>query len=268
MHQYNNVYEATIDYNKLRHLAPNFHVKVSLSITRYIGTWPPILEPQRHFYLVYSAISFIFLLGIYLTVQIVNLIIIWGDVDRMVASAFLLMTNSVHAYKIFVILKHQKRIQALLDMVNGKMFTRDNNKYERLLTWYAWQGIKHHIFYQSFGTVAVFCWGFTPIADVIAGNGRRLPMDAWYPYDTEKTPAFELTCAHQAIAVIIACFHNVGMDTLVTGLLNVACCQLEIVKRNIQALDYVNSQDNINYQDEQLMCELKKCIQHSQQISK
>lgn len=85
--------------------------------------------------------------------------------------------------------------------------------------------------------MAVFCWGFTPVADLVAGRSRQLPMEGWYPYNTTMTPAFEITAAHQGIAIIIACFHNVAMDTLMTGLITVACSQLAILERNITSID-------------------------------
>uniref|UniRef100_A0A0C9QZ39 OR1_1 protein n=2 Tax=Fopius arisanus TaxID=64838 RepID=A0A0C9QZ39_9HYME len=163
--------------------------------------------------------------------------------------------------QIFLILGNQKRIQRLLDTMTSDNFSKDFDKFERIFTWYAWQGMYHHMRYQSFGTMAVFCWGFTPIADAISGHARRLPMEAWYPYDTKATPAFQLTCAHQSLAVILGCFHNISMDTLITGLINVACCQLEVVKRNLLELDVKTGSRESG--EVKLREELHRCIQHS-----
>ncbi|XP_023287517.1 odorant receptor Or2-like [Orussus abietinus] len=253
----------------LRPIEVNYHLSVSLKIIQYIGTWLP-KGKHRSMYKFYTICSCITILGIYLFVQIVNLITIWGDIEKMVAGAFLLMTNTVHALKVVVILRCQKRIQLLLDTVNSEMFNRCNDKYKYILNYYTWSGIFHHIAYQSFGTVAVVCWGFTPIANIITGKGRHLPMDGWYPYDTTKTPAFEITCLHQSVAVIIGCFHNVAMDTLVTGLLTVACCQLEILKCNIYSLgkqehsEEFSISEGIKDQDspETVLYTLKRHIQH------
>ncbi|KAK0161299.1 hypothetical protein PV327_009784 [Microctonus hyperodae] len=222
--------------HKLRHLKPNFHIKISLTIKRFIG--------------------------IYLAAQTINLTIIWGDIERMVATAFLLMTNIVHGYKIIVIIRNQLRIKKLLNILTSPLFTRDNKKYERVFTYYAWQGIYHHIIYQSLGSMAVFCWSFIPIANAIVGLERRLPMDAWYPYDANKSPAFEITCAHQAIAVFIGCIHNISMDTLITGLLNAACCQLEVIKCNIKNLD-LSTEESMEINRQRIMKEVIRCIHHT-----
>ncbi|XP_044006052.1 odorant receptor Or1-like [Aphidius gifuensis] len=248
----------TIENNSLKHLKPNLQLNISLKIIKYLGTWPPV-SSWRNIYYIFTLFSFIFILGIYLVVQLINIFVFWGNIEVMVASTFLLMTNSVHAYKICVIIKNQKRIQLLFDTISSELFTKNFDKYERIFTWYAWSGIKHHIAYQSFGTMAVFCWGFVPISNAITGNERQLPMDGWYPYDTKLSPAFELTCGHQAVAVIIACCHNIGMDTLINGFINVACCQLEVIKQNILSID--DGDKNVHQ-------EINQSVQHSVVVMK
>ena len=75
-------------------------------------------------------------------------------------------------------------------------------RHEKIVTWYAWQGIFHHIAYQSFGAFAVICWGCIPIAALLDGKNKRLPLDGWYPYDATKSPAFEITWSHQVNIII------------------------------------------------------------------
>lgn len=89
----------TIEHNSLRHLKPNIQLKISLTMIKFIGTWPPTAS-WKYIYFLFTLFSFIFMLGIYLVVQFINIFVIWGDIERMVASAFLLMTNTVHAYKV------------------------------------------------------------------------------------------------------------------------------------------------------------------------
>ncbi|XP_028046728.1 odorant receptor Or1 [Monomorium pharaonis] len=220
-----------------RTITPNFHLKLSLTIIYFLGTWPPATGKSRLIYLLYTALSFTFVLGILLATEIANVLVHWGDMTKLAAVATLLMTNSTHASKVITLLRCQTRIQTLLDAANSPMFSRYDKKHEDILVRYTWKAIFHHAIYQSFGGIAVFCWGFTPISDLIAGRSRRLPMEGWYPYNTTATPAFEITAAHQGIAIIIACCHNVAMDTLMTGLITVACSQLAILERNITSID-------------------------------
>ncbi|EZA58248.1 ObirOr5-C1 [Ooceraea biroi] len=233
-----------------RDIVPNFHLRVSLSIIRFLGMWLPLSSNYWALFLVYTVCSFIFILGILLAVEIANVFVYWPDLSRIIAGVPILMTNCVHASKTIIVLHRQKRIQALLDTANS--LSRDE-LHQDLLREYTWKGLFHHAVYQSFGAVAVFCWGFTPISDLIAGRSRQLPMEGWYPYNTTTSPAFEITAAHQGIAISIACFHNVAMDTLITGLITVACCQLAILERNILSID-----------NEKIVCVVQNDIQDDQ----
>ncbi|KAI4478998.1 hypothetical protein M0804_011460 [Polistes exclamans] len=270
-----NMNEYDVEKPMLRRIEPNFHLKVSLSIIYYMGTWPP-QGKYRSLYIICTICSFTFMLGIFLLTEIANIILSLNDVGRLVAGATLLMTNCTHAYKIIIILHRQKRIRNLLNIIKNDIFARNDINYGDTVIRYTWQGIFHHIAYQSFGTVAVLCWGFTPIADLIAGRSRRLPMEGWYPYNVTVTPAFEITSLHQAVAIFVACFHNVAMDTLVTGLITVACCQLSILCqtvasiKNYQEEKQINIVKNVNdcFDEQKILYDvpyetLKKCVIHS-----
>ncbi|KAL6255294.1 hypothetical protein P5V15_013634 [Pogonomyrmex californicus] len=256
---------------------PNFHLRVSLTIVYFLGTWPPHTGIYRFLYLLYTICSFTFILGILLAAEIANVFMNWGDMSKLVAVATLLMTNCTHASKVIVLLRRQMRIQALLDTANSSAFSRYDKEQKDLLIRYAWKGIFHHVVYQSFGAIAVFCWGITPITDLVAGRSRRLPMEGWYPYNTTMTPAFEITAGHQGIAIIIACFHNVAMDTLITGLITVACCQLAILERHIISIDNDKKSTCKVQSDEHKLSVvkgkirsyqlLKRCAVHSNMIS-
>ncbi|KAF3054609.1 Odorant receptor 034 [Nylanderia fulva] len=253
-------------------IEPNFHLKVSLSIIYFLGTWPPRASKYRILYLLYTVCSFIFLLGILLTAEIANVFANWGDMSKILAFATILMTNFIHASKVFILLSRQKRIQALLDLANSSAFSRYDKKHQDLLIKYTWKGLFHHATYQSFGAIAVFCWGITPITDLIAGRSRQLPMEGWYPYNVTRTPVFEITAAHQGIAIIIACFHNVALDTLMTGLITVACCQLAILERNIMSIDNeknLQNDNNLSFLAEEKILsylQLKRCAIFTMEI--
>lgn len=158
------------------------------------------------------------------------------------------------------------------------MFNRDNVKYERIVTHYTWQGIFHHIAYQTSGALAVIVWGITPILDFLTGGSKHFPVEGLYPYNETATPAFEITSAYQAVAVIMCCMNHVAIDTLVTGLITIACCQLTILNRNITSLNIETDQESITLKcdanpgefatqvDNESYENLKICIKHSKMI--
>lgn len=177
-----------------------------------------------------------------------------------------------------LILRRHNYIQALIDVTKSDMFSRDNTKHERIVTYYTWQGIFHHIAYQSFGAMAVFSWGITPITDALAGRSKQLPMEGWYPYNVTITPSFEITSCHQTVAVLICCFNNVAIDTLITGLIRIACCQLTLLNRNIISInseswkELIPLKDNVDRKgtsandSNEAYENLKLCIEHNNMI--
>ena len=97
-----------MDKNKfkttLRTLKPNFHLNVSLEIIRYFGSWPPERK-NRFVYFIFSALVFYFVLGHFILEEVANLIVNRGSFTKIVSVTPILMTNIVHAYKVFFYIK-------------------------------------------------------------------------------------------------------------------------------------------------------------------
>lgn len=71
----------------------------------------------------------------------------------------------------------------------------------------------------------------------------------------------------------MCCINNLAIDAFITGLINIACCQFELLKTNIVALgsDYEvesvsqNSQEKVDpdLYDKKTNEELRRCIEHN-----
>ena len=92
-------------------IAPNFHLRLSLTIVYFLGTWPPVTGKFRLPYLLYTICSFIFILGILLSAEIANVLTNWGDMSKLTAVVTLLMTNCTHASKVTAIILKLSRIR-------------------------------------------------------------------------------------------------------------------------------------------------------------
>lgn len=260
--------EESFVSSKLPRIKPNKNLKISLKLLSYIGNWPPDSR-LRNFYYVYSFLCFALVISVYLLVQLAFMVSVWGDLERMIAGSFLLMTNTGNAYKMIVVLVHQKRIKSLVEMVKGEMFSSENERYEKVLSRYTWLGIFHHATYQSLGAVSITCWALGSIVDIVKGGVRRLPVESWYPYDVTVSPNFEITCCQQIVGQMILCFHNIALDTLVTNFLSVACCQLQILKLNVQSIGHDRrTGGRSSTSNERAREQLNACVEHSKAIIK
>lgn len=93
---------SVLKETKLSQIKPNKHLKISLSLIYYMGMWP-VRGKYRYLYASYTVCSFIFLLGIFLVTEIAYVILSWGNMEKIIAGATILMTNVTHAYKVRII---------------------------------------------------------------------------------------------------------------------------------------------------------------------
>ncbi|XP_017789424.1 PREDICTED: odorant receptor 2a-like [Habropoda laboriosa] len=195
------------------------------------------------------------------------------------SGATIFMTNYSYCLKVIVIVLRRKRIKDLINITEGKLFIRNNDKYERIVTYYTWQGIFHHITYQSFGIIAVIFWSCTAVVNLMKRTYQLLLIKAWYPYNVTISPAYEFTILHQVVGVTVNCINNVAIDTFITGFIITACCQLTLLSYNISSIHYEAEKEFVARTDDisadkstsktynQLYEDLKICIEHSRLIS-
>ncbi|XP_048478766.1 odorant receptor Or1 [Plutella xylostella] len=201
----------------------NRSIRISLTALKFAGFWAPDdLDPKlKTFYHIYSAISFMFLLGTYLIIQVVDMCLIWGDLQLMTGTAFVLFTNLAQAAKLVNLVLRRRRLLAML--ADADAVLRGAAGEARRIVERCDRGTsQQQLLYFCLTTVTVAGW---------AGSAEKnqLPLRAWYPYDTSKSPAYELTYCHQVGALFIAAYLNVAKDTLVSTLIAQTRCRLQLL---------------------------------------
>ncbi|CAK9817343.1 Odorant receptor Or2 [Anthophora plagiata] len=269
--------EVPVKHTKLRKIEPNKHLKNCISIFYYTGMWPDQAKHKRLYYL-YGISSFMILLVSSLATELAYLYTNWADYDEIISGATILMTNCTYALKVVVVVLRHERIKDLLNITEKKLFIRNNDKHERIVAYYTWQGIFHHITYQILGIVAIMFFTCAAIMNLIARTYQLLSIKAWYPYNVTISPAYEFTLLHQIVGITVGCINNVAIDSFITGFIITACCQLTLLSCNISSINYTAEKEFVARADDivanktilktyhELYEDLKICIEHSKLI--
>ncbi|CAH2096548.1 unnamed protein product [Euphydryas editha] len=200
----------------------NFSIRLSLTVLRLAGFWSPEGSNHRFLYNCYGFGSFMFLLGTYLIIQIVDLYLIWGNLPLMTGTAFVLFTNMAHAAKVVNVLVRKNSIQKIIDDADNVLKGEKSAEGMEIVRSCDHETKLQQLMFYMLTFITTIGW---------AGSAEKneLPLRAWYPYDTTKSPAYELTYCHQILAILVAAFLNVSKDTLVTTMIAQCRCRLRLV---------------------------------------
>ncbi|XP_051176493.1 odorant receptor Or1-like [Leptopilina boulardi] len=243
---------------------PQFNIKICLKILRATGSWPPENSGFfRYLFYAYSLCIYSFTLGSFIVAEIVNVIFNYNDLGKIASGGPLFLTNLLHSYKCFILFRNHGKLQKLLAIVDSPIFAENNFRYKNIISWYSYQGIVHHIFYQLITVITIVLWACTPIHAILKGEEKKLPLDGWYPYDLSNSLNFIFTWSQQAIAILLCSINNIATDSFIIGLLNVASCQFELLKWNISSFGNCNESQEVNQEDNGINEKLRRCIQHN-----
>ncbi|KAJ3656623.1 hypothetical protein Zmor_015684 [Zophobas morio] len=174
---------------------------------------------------------------------------VYGDIEKMTETSFLLLTNSNQALKIYVFLFNGSRVWTFIENLNKNEFKPQNSVQRNSLS----EEIKiskatSKIFlFMCFVTCCL--WGIFPFLDRQPGEKIRLPLSGWYPFGTDTSPSFELVYAYQIFATWINGMGNITMDTFISGAIMAISVQLKILNNSFEVMTVQN------YQSRNLRCE-------------
>ncbi|RZC39620.1 7tm 6 domain containing protein [Asbolus verrucosus] len=109
--------------------------------------------------------------------------------------------------------------------------------------------------FMAVGTA--FFWSIFPILDD-SYKDYRLPIPAWYPYNTKTPPFYEITYVYQVLGTYFMALTNVCIDTLIASLNMYVGTQIDILCDDLRNLD--------DPDEEGISKKLTACIKHHKGI--
>ncbi|XP_013164261.1 PREDICTED: odorant receptor Or1-like [Papilio xuthus] len=211
----------------------NLSVRVSLTVLRLVGFWAPegLTERGKWWYNAYGFFCFMFLLGTYIIIQVVDLFLIWGNLPLMTETAFVLFTNLAQVVKFVNLAVREKMVRQIINDADQILRKENTEEGKDIVKQCNRETAVLQFFYMGITLVTMIGWAFS-------AEKNKLPLRAWYPYDTRQSPAYELTYLHQVVALCVAANLNVGKDSLVTTLLAQCRCRLRLLALTLRSLSH------------------------------
>ncbi|XP_044270012.1 odorant receptor Or1-like [Tribolium madens] len=178
----------------------------------------------------------VFVMGIFDLTRVMNIFFVYTDLKVLTATIYLTVTDITVLIKTCLFISNVKTLKRLTVIINCDLFQPKTDHQKQLvqsgLT--AWK-----ISYVSFWSL-VFCsllmWTVSPIIQATPGR-KPLPLPAWYPYNTEITPLYEITYVCQVISMWFLATANMNMDSLIAALMMYVGAQCDILCDDLKKLD-------------------------------
>lgn len=149
-----------------------------------------------------------------LTSEVVNIILVSEDIEKMTEASFLTLTHLVEIYKVYAIIKYRDRLKTLLRSINKKEFQPKNMRQCKALENYVQNSkLISKVFLMACVVTCAF-WGVYPYVD---DGDFHLPLPGWFPFDTSSSPWFDVAYVYQVVGSTVNGLVNVSLDTFMSG---------------------------------------------------
>lgn len=196
---------------------------------------------------------------VYTISEVINLYYSRNDLTKLSDGLFLFLTHACQLYKFCYFTSNYRRILNLLNSLNRDIFKPRNQEQYDILKSTMFYSKRLFQVYICMCAGTVLLWGAFPIFDK-SEEVMQLPLAGWYPFETDKTPVFEIIYLYQICAVLINALTNISKDTAISGFMAHICGQLDVLNN---ALLHIKDQAiaNVKVSNDTKVIDMKRAVQ-------
>lgn len=205
----------------------------TFSMIKMAGYWFPRSENTRKtvMYAIYSTAAIWCTLVILIFMQIAYVVSTFGQLDEMISTLFLLLTHIAMSVKVATFILEREEIYKLLDCMEEDLFKPRNSRQLE-------SAMRITRFTNTLAKVLVcmviICCTLCGLSAVLEKTGeKQLPINGWFPFDTEKSPQYEIISLYQVIVMTGCGCANASMDMIAAAFISQICIQVEILSDSI-----------------------------------
>lgn len=164
------------------------------------------------------------------------------DVSRVLGAAFIFSANATHGIKLMNLIAKRDKFVGLTDYFVTELSKQNLKDSAVLQIIIAFEKVSFRDLTLVLSCTCVAVASLAGLGDLMDSTG--LPLVAYYPFEIQYSPVYELVYVHQMVAVLIAAAFNVLLDIFSTNLVIQMCCQFRLLKREIKAIQQISPSDH------------------------
>lgn len=210
----------------------NRAVDYIFAILKYSGHHPfEEKSKPRGVYLFYCVIVY----GIMMICETVQLIIAFGDIDKMADTLFIYITHLGSFYKTYNMYTKSPAICKLIKELGVCHSEQINNRRQKIVK-EATKSFGKLVF--GYYACAFFAW-FLMVLAPLAQGGEALPLVAWYPINQTKSGWYQAIYVQQAFCTFVVCAVTLSVDCVLVFLMQQMGMQLDLLREEFM---YINEE--------------------------
>jgi hypothetical protein len=211
-------------------------IKTNIFFLRVVGLWPTGSQVYTlDLYTGYAILSILTFHIAHVASQAINIFFVFDDFESVMQTIFVLLTEMLGIFKTYNFIRNMGILKQLIVTASKHSFQpKTTNQTVLIVSAFKFWSVMYRVMWV-FCAGALFFWAIFPLTDASVGE-HRLPFLAWYPYNFNTSPLYEITYIYQIASVCLLATSALNVDTLIAALNMFTGVQFDILCDDVRHL--------------------------------
>ncbi|KAJ3663640.1 hypothetical protein Zmor_007881 [Zophobas morio] len=220
------------------------NIKINIILLKLMGLWPKgddIYQPGP--YMLYSRIIVFLCVACHILPQAANIYFVRNDLTSVVGIVYVIMIEMMAAIKVYFIIQKMKTLKDHVIVLKSDWFQPKNSTQTLIIGRnVAFMKLIFKMFFAVCFSGNAFYMIYPLLDDSV--EGKRLPLVAWYPYDVNVWPFYQITYVHQVLSTCYLSMVHLNIDILIAAFNVYAGCQFQMLCDDLR--NFVSLERDVN----------------------
>ena len=219
-------------------------INMNILFLNLMGLWPKNDENYKPgLYMVYGAFMVTLFVACHIFTQVINIYFVRDNLETVVAIVYIILLEIIGFSKALLVVTNMKKLKERVTILKSN-WLQERNQQQHILIESSikfWKNV-----YRMFLVITVSCASFWVIYPFLSASAdeKRLPFLAWYPYDYNISPLYEISFAYQVVSTTYLTLLHFNFDNLLYACNVYTKCQVDILSDNLRNFTKISSDFN------------------------